>query len=94
MYTLDISYDVRIIFQDVVKVWKVCYIMLHYYYLLYMFYYILSLRYEFYDRFRLSLPTLMIVHDSLAHLSAHYFPCIVWGLWAVITASLQSSLIS
>ena len=45
----DISW---IIFLDVEKVSKVCYMIPHYYYLLYMFYYILSMRCEFYDRFR------------------------------------------
>ena len=45
----DISW---IIFLDVEKVSKVFYMIPHYYYLLYMFYYILSMRCEFYDRFR------------------------------------------
>ena len=46
---LDISW---IIFLDVERVSKVCYMIHHYYHLLYMFYYILSLRCEFYDRFQ------------------------------------------
>ena len=34
--------------------------------------------------------TMMIVHSSLARLSAHYSSCLVRGLWAVVTFGIRA----